>query len=545
MSYARYTPHYPALPSGPHYRALPSGLGDAQADFSTYLSADQAANTQSQGSTDSLVAYAKEAQAIKSYYDDIKKYGPKRWPRNFKDGAKMAADGLYRYSKDYAKGWAKKEMDELASSYGFQGCVPDHLPRSTKEAFHTGADIAAAGACYSMGIEPKLGVTTVDSLWDGRISAEECEAIGAVAGAAAAAAVGQMFGIPAPIGAFIGGKVGGLVGKGIAKLFGLSSDARRKWLAEQRKIVKQIQAQADQQCYQIRQAYWQMFDKLLVEIEAQWEHWELTVGAKFDLRWFDPTPGFYAWIQQQSAQYKSFVDGPYCQLTCDSTVIYKGDPYLKTHTQAQLDALIKSKCAATAQSSGELCAYGCAVEFGCLYPRFATWKKSNTPTDKRLFGSTQRVIDAFLAHGFEWMPPPTGVKLVGSIGGQAPIYASKPGERILVCDLPAATKKDVEKTKYRDIWIKMLETLVNHEVTKANNLHTVQVRILNDLIKTASIAQAQVEIAKIVERQKKEQAALVTRVAPKLITDPGRLRNQVINTGALVGGSGLLLWSLL
>jgi hypothetical protein len=71
------------------------------------------------------------------------------------------------------------------------------------------------------------------------------------------------------------------------------------------------------------------------------------------------------------------------------------------------------------------------------------------------------------------------------------------------------------------------------------------VRILNDLIKTASIASAQLEIARIVEKQKKEQVALVKRVAPKVITDSGRTRNQVVNTGALVGGSGLLLWSLL
>jgi hypothetical protein len=535
MSYLRYTT--------PRYPLILSGLGaSAEADF---MASAHASTSSEQSSSDSLVAYAKQSQQMRQYWNEIKKYGPKRMPKSFKDGASMAADGLYRYSKDYAKNWARNEIDSLASSYGFEGCVPDHLPHSSKEAFHMGADIAAAGACYSMGIEPKLGVTTVDAVWDGRISSEECEAIGAVAGAVAGAAVGQMFGIPAPIGAFIGGKVGSLVGKGIAKLFGLSSDARRKWLAEQRKIVKKLKAEADADCYAVRKAYWVMFDKLLVEIEAQWEYWELTVGAKFDLRWFDPTPGFYQWIQQQIKQYTPYIDGPYCQVQCDSTIIYQGEgPYLKTHTQAQLDALTKAKCPPkTTSVHDSVCAYGCAVEFGCLYPRFDSWKKSSLPKDKRLFGTTQRVVDAFLAHGFDWLPPPSGVKLA-QIGPET-IYASNPGQRNLVCDLPAATKKEIEHSKARDRWVTFMQTLIEFEVQRSNRLHSAQVRILNDLIKTASIASAQLEIARIVEKQKKEQVALVKRVAPKVITDSGRTRNQVVNTGALVGGSGLLLWSLL
>ena len=159
MTYARYTPNYPLILTG---------LGaSAEADF---VASQKAKTSSEQSSTDSLVAYAKQSQQVRAYWDDIKKYGPKRMPRNFEDGAQMAADGLLRYSKDYAKGWAGDQIDQLASSYGFQGCVPDHLPKSSQEAFHMGADIAAAGACYSMGIEPKLGTTTVDAVWDGRIS---------------------------------------------------------------------------------------------------------------------------------------------------------------------------------------------------------------------------------------------------------------------------------------------------------------------------------------------------------------------------------------
>jgi hypothetical protein len=555
VSYVRYRPH--VLPS---HRYSYGALG-ASADFKATLDAEAKAEATSAGATnnqtaaDNLVAGGTTAAQAKAYYDRYKRYIPKTTKADFKDfksATKWGERALANYAKGEAKEWTSEVINKTASNYGLQGCIPDHLPKNKKEAAHEFVELAAAGGCAAAGIDPRLGVATANALYDGHLDTNDCKAIGGVAGAVAGAAACQTFGIPAPIGAFVGGELGKLAGGAVASIFGLGDDEYKKWLKKQKEIVKKIELEAEQVCYSIRKGYWDIFDKLIIEAELKWETLELSVGAKFDLRWFDPTPAFYEWIQQQyttgsahNQGYKTYVDGPLCETRCDSTVIATGTkPYITSHSDEQLRALLKkSNCPVKAgAAAADMCSYGCSFTFGCLYPRFANWKKEHIPTSARLYGSTQRVIDAYLAHGIEWLPPPSkpgmfGIKLPG------------PGERRVFCDYPSATKKDIKdkKGKYRQIWIDHLNELIQIEQRRIKNLQTVQVRVISDLIKTASTVAAQKKMIEIAAQQKAEQAAFIKRAAPKIIVAPGEIKQSIVNTGALVGGGALLgygLWLL-
>lgn len=551
------------------------GFGDVESDLSAEASASAQSAVPNQSASQSLIAYAKTAKQVKDYYGQFSKYTggfPKKL--TFDSATKWGEKALYSYGKDQLKKYGKKEIDQVASNYGLQGCVPDHLPASEKEAVHDLVDLAAAGACVALDINPKLGIVTADALYDGHISAEECASIGAVAGAVAGAAACQMFGIPAPIGAFVGGKLGSLAGQAFASIFGISSDAYKRWVNEQKKIVHKIYADAYTQCYSIRRGYWDLFDKLIVTTELQWEARELMAGSLFALRWYQPTPGFYQWIEQLGGKYPSQIDGPYCQTFCHydrlgmrGKPIYSGNkPYILTHSDTDQLALA-AKCApltvkglfGSIQSDGirDLCAYGCSVDYGCLYPRFDAWHKPVVPTDPKMLGNSQRVIDAFMAQGIEWLPPATGtdVSILVGAGARTPRNAS---ERNIFCNLPEATSKEIkDKTKtkkYRNAWVNYLNRIIEVEEQKITSLQTVSVAIIADLIQTAARVKAENEMVKIAAKAKQEQVLLLSgfgateqkgQITGQLITDPGAFRNALINDGALLAGGALLASSIL
>ncbi len=110
--------------------------------------------------------------------------------------------------------------------------------------------LITSGASATMNTAGIPGVavvtTSIDALWDGKITTGEVRNIAGAAGSVVGAAVGQLFGIPAPIGAFVGGVVTTFVYDLIGKAFGFSetaADRRGKAWNDMLKAKAAIEAQ--------------------------------------------------------------------------------------------------------------------------------------------------------------------------------------------------------------------------------------------------------------------------------------------------------------
>jgi len=127
---------------------------------------------------------------------------------------------------------------------------------------------AASAACLQAGV-PFVGVvtTSIDSMWDGKLTFDEIEDIVVAVGSAVGAAVGQMFGIPAPIGAFVGAIVTALIFDGLASAFGWGPSA-----AEMRGRAwnKMLEARAAmmEQCMEIGVGAWGQYNDYWNEMIA-------------------------------------------------------------------------------------------------------------------------------------------------------------------------------------------------------------------------------------------------------------------------------------
>lgn len=147
-----------------------------------------------------------------------------------------------------AEQWLQDTAINIGREYGLP--IPNDMSAKS---------MVSASACAVMttaGI-PGVGVvtTTIDALWDGKISPDEVKGIVVAVGAAVGAAVGQYFGVPAPVGAFVGGLVTGLVydwlgfGDNEAELRGKAWDAMLK-----------AKAAMEAQCLQMATEAWDSYN---------------------------------------------------------------------------------------------------------------------------------------------------------------------------------------------------------------------------------------------------------------------------------------------
>jgi len=450
------------------------------------------------------------SKQAKETFEKYAQYAPKNIPTNFDEGVSWGEQALTNYAKAEGMKLADSEIKELASAYGLQGFVPDELPTNKKEAYVALTNIAGAGMAYATGVDPRICTVTVEALKDGKLGRNDVEAIGATAGAIGGAAVCQAFGIPAPIGAFFGGKFGAMIGETVSDVFGIGKSKEDLWIEHTKEVLRQLQksaAEANAQCTELRHMYWDSFDRTAIGLEQKWEDMELRLGWRFGLRWFD---------QQW--------DGvPFTSVWDAQAKVYRPVNSLKSKTTyAQHTDFCRSEV--TVSDSGTLrskrCRYICAEPYGCPYPILAT---GGAPTSRALYGNAQRVVSAYAARGWKWLPP---------------------SARQYNCGF-AAPHGAVTDLGYRAFWIEAINQTFAREQQKMMGLSQMTVRLAGDLAMTAAVVGMQKAVydGKITAA-KASTKQIVDESARKVAQ--ARAASTAINNGALASGAGLLayVWTL-
>lgn len=444
-------------------------------------------------------------------------------PADLKDPTKCAAlmkEALINYAKDNGfpttTADAEKQLEEYAfqtaMSYAVGVKIPDNWPSNLRDLKSVAVDLACTAVVMETGIDPRMISVTAQALADGKLSPEDCKAIGTCAGAIAGATIAQSFGIPAPIGAFIGGAVGGMVGTTFSQIFSLGQsgaeevqgrlDAMSKWESD-------VLSEAQAACLSMRSTYWQTFDNLVYATELQWELAEAQVGWKFELRWFgreaatpnmgqpfshawDPTKQTFtgaetsAWRAVRGAGYTSAVDYGYDD---------KGNSI--THYSTYYD-------------------YKCPFDYGCPYP---TVPGVNSPP------GISRTVQAFLARGALWVPPASRNY---KCSFQFPPVATNFGDMT-------------------DEWASSVRADLQAEQAAVSALQILSVTVIGDLIKTSAANSAERKMNDMLTASKDQLtgAFLARGVALSQAKRTGQNLSDFLNYGMLVLGAGLLgtlLW---
>ena len=367
-------------------------------------------------------------------------------------------------------------------------------------------DIACTACVMYTGIDPSILTVTAESLLDGKLSENDCIAIGTVAGAIAGAAIGQAIGIPAPIGAMIGGLIGGDIGGTIGEILGLGgkseAEMQREFEATQAewkawKGTSDASFQAA--CVPIQNKYWDTFDAILLGNELRWRKAELAIGWKFGLRWFGQEP--YTTTGQPFSHSWDAVKHTF---TGPVTTANRADIF-------QLNAnhdTYSSGGALTANST-----YWCAFDYGCPYP--------TTPTYGG--GLLERDAQAMGARGAIWIPP-----------------ASRQAQ----CALPVSYAPIDESgiAQAEAAYAAQLNILLQAEWAALQGLSVLSIAVSGDLVKTASSVAAEKAIYDHVSMSASEMnAAAATRVSDlSKAKKTGVQLSDFVNYSAIFLGVGVL-----
>ncbi len=359
------------------------------------------------------------------------------------------------------------------------------------------------------GVDPKIMTVTVDALMDGKLSPDECEAIGAAAGAIAGAVIGQAVGIPAPIGAFVGGLIGQDIGGTLGQIFGAGPSGTEE-MDERFKAAKAwAQAKLDQAnaaCSQARSVYWETFDNLILATELQWEAAEVQIGWRFGLRWF----GIETWTARGQS-FSHTWDPQKLAFTGALTSAWRaaqvgpGQP-IETYASGS-DKPIRST----------VYTYGCPFDFGCPYPVV-----SGLPMPE---GNAARVGQAFLARGALWLP-----------AGQRHYQCSYP---------PPNTDQLFNEAKYA--WIDSMQSDLNYEKAAIRALQILSVTVVGDLVKTAAVVATEKAMNDLLKSSQVDlnRAEISRGQALNTAQHTGKNLSDLLNYGVLalgLGALGALAW---
>lgn len=167
------------------------------------------------------------------------------------EGVHLVLEG-FPDNADAAEAWGMYVAQNIAAQYGFS--VPTDWDAK-------GAVMAASSAaCLQAGV-PYVGVvtTSIDALWDGKLTEDEIKNIVVAVGSVVGAAIGQYFGIPAPIGAFIGAITTELIYGVLADAFGWGPSAAelrgRAWNA-----MLEAKAAMETQCLNAATKAWNQYN---------------------------------------------------------------------------------------------------------------------------------------------------------------------------------------------------------------------------------------------------------------------------------------------
>jgi hypothetical protein len=505
------------------------GLGDAYSNFPSDAPSSApdpnsiAAQAQSMGdqSKASAIAYANAqlqnyptaATVAETYteYAGYLKAIPGFNPADLADPKKAAAimqQALINYA--VAQGYPvttaalKQQLVDYAASVASSELgidIPPNWPSNISDLKSVAVDVAVTAIVMYTGVDPRLLTVTYDALKDGKLTQDECEAIGTTAGAIAGAVIAQAVGIPAPIGAIIGGEVGFDIGGTFAEIFSIHPPDTR--LADMMKQEQAMLAQGQTICDGVRSQYWSTFDSLIMATELQWRAAELKIGWKFGLRWFGLEPGARQPFSHAYNPASGYFDGP---LTTVNRASQIGPGVVAEYC---------SSSGAESCTSVTEYTYGCAFDSGCPYPVIP-----NIPAP----AGYERDVQAFFARGAMWIPEST---------------------RNYSCALPPPPVA----TNAGDVIYSWLNT-INQDVTNEQNalaaLKTISVIVIGDLVKTVAANTAEQQMNAMLRAPVNVlNAAAIARgnaLAQAKIT--GQNLSNFLNYGSFVLGAGLLIAAL-
>lgn len=518
MSYS-YAPRRPLYGLG-FLSELPGG--DPTAAASATLKQDaasvgDAAKAQAIAYANQQIANYPSAAEVAAQYDQYAQYLkaiPGFNPEDMKDPSKavgLLKDALINYAAangiivPTSTAQAKAELEDyalkIASGYvGVDLSQYKNLSLSAKGLENAAVDIACTAVVMATGIDPSMLTVTYEALKDGKLTEDECVAIGTVAGAIAGAAVGQAFGIPAPIGAFIGGIIGGDIGGTIGQIFSLNTKSAADFRKEEEAAFAALQAfqrstiaAANKVCAPIQLAYWNAFDDILLGNELRWEKAEIEIGWKFGIRWFGQDayttlgqPMSHAWVPAK----KNFT-GPFTSAN-------------------RAEVLRQNVNHDTYSSGGQLtptATYWCPFGYGCPYPQVPSLGA----------GILERDAQAFLARGALWIPPSLRTK---------------------DCVFPPL----IGSGQTAQEWVDQINLQVRGEQAAYRALSTISCAVSGDLVKTAAAVGAEKKINDYLKMSSTEmgradaQRTLDLSAAKKT----GVQLSDLVNYSALFIGAGVL-----
>lgn len=382
--------------------------------------------------------------------------------------------------------------------------IPSDWPTTTKDLKKVAYDFAATACVMYTGVDPKIISVTAEALMDGKLTPDECEAIGGTAGAIAGAAIGQAVGIPAPIGAFIGNLVGRDIGGTLGQIFGAGPSGTEEMearIAAMKSWETATVQQANRLCTDARKTYWDTFDQLILATEVQWQAAEAKIGWKFDLRWFG--------IESYSKFGQSFSHA------WDSTNRRFDGPLITSNRAA----LFKKESTCVLASGSNKCipgveyTYFCSYAYGCPYP----------PLPPGLNGPTgfARDVSAYLARGALWLPP-----IARQVG----------------CSYPLPSALDLMDSQTKDKWLHAMCSDLQQEQAALEALKILSVTVIGDLVKTAaSVAAEKAMHDQLMQsRNQLNRNALARGQALAAAKSTGKNLSDLLNYGVLALGAGLL-----
>lgn len=473
-----------------------------------------------------IANYPSAAEVLAQYdqYSQYLKAIPGFSPEDMKDPAKaigLMKQALLNYAAangiilPTSTAEAKAELEDyalkIASGYvGVDLSQYKNISLTAKGMENAAIDIACTAVVMYTGVDPSVLTVTFECLKDGKLSVDDCKAIGTVAGAIAGAVIGQAFGIPAPIGAFIGGIVGGGVGEEFGAILGLggksAAEMRKEWEAEVAAVKafeKSTLDAANKICAPIQMAYWDAFDNMLIGNEIRWEKAEIEIGWKFGIRWFGQEtysilgqPMSHAWDPVK----KNFT-GPVTTAN-RAAVLQKNINY---DTYAYSTDLSKQG------DPYPTATYWCPFNYGCPYPVVPSLGA----------GILERDAQAFLARGAPWIPA-----------------ALRPAS----CVYPPGWIDSSGHVITDAQWVALIQQQIQGEQAALNALGTISIAVSGDLVKTAASVAAEKKINDLLTMTAAQMSHANTQRALDLSAakKTGAQLSDWVNYSALFIGAGVL-----
>lgn len=269
--------------------------------------------------------------------------------------------------------------------------------------------MSGASATNAMSGAMTIATNAAEIYADGHVSREEGISFGVNTGASIGAYAGSYF-YP-PIGTAIGAGVGALIGW----IAGISADygppAARAESFQKSDLAKRFKSISDQfsklkseldrqlwinQCQAAQGEFYEMLQKLITETAQIWTEAEAQTGWRFNLRWFDPNPGFDpALMSKVLGKSTSICNArteqryPYTPSSSEWTSTYTKKPTRKVIFPGNCETYVT-----------------CPHDYGCPYPDVDPVKYGHDGFKVRTaFEDTSRTAAAFAARGFKWLEP--------------------------------------------------------------------------------------------------------------------------------------------